>query len=178
MKLILLPLALFSSLVLSAQPKFAETKPRQNFYVELGGNGMAFNVVYESRLRRSADGAGIKIGAGGFSSSTENLFTVAVGPNWLLSRDNKNFFEVGFGATYLYYDDKWSYFSSYEEYPVDIVGLTVDHRNSVYGHLTLGYRRQPANGGITWGAAITPHFNQNGVWPLWVGLKFGYSFKR
>jgi hypothetical protein len=177
MKKNLFVLLLFAPLFLPAQPRFPEAKPRQNIYVELGGNGMAFNVVYESRLKAAADGAGFKIGAGGFSSSFENLFSVALGPNWLLSKDNKNFFEVGFGATYLHYDWKDGFFSG-DEYPIDVVGLTVDQRNSVYGHLALGYRRQPANGGITWGAAITPHFNQNGIWPLWVGFKFGYSFSR
>ena len=41
--------------------------------------------------------------------------------------------------------------------------------------MTLGYRRQPPTGGVTWGVAVTPQFNQNGFWPLWIGVKFGYS---
>lgn len=154
---------------------------RKNLYLELGGNGMAFNVMYESRFKPGTSGAGFKIGAGGFSTAYENLFTIPAGVNWLFTRDGKNYFEAGFGATFLHYDDKYNYYYSpggptYEEYPVDVVNLTVDSKNSVYGHLALGYRRQPTKGGIMYGIAITPHFNQNGVWPLWVGLKFGYSF--
>ena len=151
---------------------------RKNLYLELGGNGMAFNVVYESRFKPGATGAGFKIGAGGFSTDYEDLFSVPLGVNWLLSRDNKHFFEAGFGATFLHYNYDYGYWGGQpiDEYPTEVVALTIDSKNSVYGHLTMGYRRQPAQGGIMWGAAITPFFNQNGFWPLWVGLKFGYSF--
>jgi len=159
-----------------AQPRFSESKPRKNIYVEVGGNGLAFNVVYETRVNKSADGFGIKIGAGGYSSSYENIFSVPLSGNWLISKDNKNYFELGFGATFLHYDDKAGYFyPSYPEYPPDVIGLKINNRNSVYGHLALGYRHQPSKGGITWGVAITPHFNNNGFWPIWGGIKFGYS---
>lgn len=152
--------------------------PRKNLYLELGGNGMAFNVMYESRFKPGNSGAGFKVGLGGFSTDYEDLFTIPVGVNWLLSRDNKHFFEAGFGATFLHYNYDYGYWGGqpFDEYPTEVVALTIDSKNSVYGHMTLGYRRQPPKGGIMWGAAITPHFNQNGFWPLWVGLKFGYSF--
>jgi hypothetical protein len=161
--------------------KFPELRPRQNIYVELGGNGIAFNVMYETRLKKSADGIGIKAGLGGFSDGYEKVFTLPVGVNWLLTRDNKHFFEAGAGVTFLHYDavyDPWWPGGIYDPYPVDLGGLSVDKKNSVYGHLTLGYRRQPKNGGIMWGVALTPHFNENGFWPVWVGVKFGYSFAR
>ncbi|MFM8592720.1 MAG: hypothetical protein ACKOA3_07475 [Sphingomonadales bacterium] len=164
-----------------SESKFTERAPRQNVYVELGGNGIAFNVMYETRLHKRSDGIGIKAGLGGFSGSYEKVFTLPVGVNWLLTKDNKHFFEAGAGLTFLYYNDTydpWWPGGTYEVFPVDLAGLSVDKKNSVYGHMTLGYRRQPKNGGITWGAALTPHFNQNGFWPVWVGFKFGYSFAR
>lgn len=173
--------ALTTALAQNGQSKFPELRPRQNIYVELGGNGIAFNVMYETRLKKAADGIGIKAGLGGFSSSYEKVFTMPVGINWLLTKDNKHFFEAGAGLTFLHYDDSydpWWPGGIYEPYPVDLGGLTVDKKNSVYGHLTLGYRRQPKNGGIMWGVALTPHFNENGFWPVWVGVKFGYSFAR
>lgn len=167
-----------------AQPlpsKFPELKPRQNIYVELGGNGIAFNAMYESRFKKTTDGAGFKAGLGGFTSNYEKVFTVPLGMNWLLTKDNKHFFELGFGATFLHYEDSydWGWIGgSPNPYPVDVAGLTIDKMNSVFGHLTLGYRRQPSAGGIMWGVAVTPQFNQNGFWPLWFGFKFGYSFAR
>ena len=169
---------------LSAQPvpsKFPELKPRQNLYIELGGNGVAFNATYESRFRKSADGPGFKVGVGGFTGSFEKVFTLPVGANWLLTKDNKHFFELGVGATFLHYEDTYDWGwsgGSYQTFPVDVAGLTIDKMNSVFGHLTMGYRRQPSNGGIMWGVAATPQFNQNGFWPIWFGVKFGYSFAR
>lgn len=161
--------------------KFPEAAARQNIYVELGGNGIAFNAMYESRFHKSADGIGFKAGVGGFTSNYEKVFTLPVGVNWLLTKDNKHFFEMGAGATFLHYEDKfyWGWpGGTYDPYPVDVAGLTIDAKNSVFGHLTLGYRRQPAAGGIMWGVSVTPQFNQNGFWPIWFGLKFGYSFAR
>jgi hypothetical protein len=172
---------IMNGLYAQSSSKYQESVPRQNLYVELGGNGIAFNVMYESRLKKSSDGLGIKAGFGGFSGNSENLFTLPVGLNWLLTKDNKNFFEIGFGATFLHYDEKQSWYwpdESSDRYPVNVIGMTVDQKNSVFGHLTLGYRRQPSSGGLTWGVAVTPHFNQNGFWPLWIGLKFGYSISK
>lgn len=184
----ILTLFIISASLISAQlqaqhlpSKFPEAAARQNVYVELGGNGIAFNAMYESRFRKAADGAGLKVGIGGFTSNYEKVFTLPVGVNWLLTKDNKHFFEMGFGATFLHYEDTYDWGwpgGTYEPYPVDIVGLTIDAKNSVFGHLTLGYRRQPSTGGIMWGVAVTPQFNQNGFWPVWFGLKFGYSFSR
>ncbi|MFM7645545.1 MAG: hypothetical protein ACKO41_02415 [Sphingomonadales bacterium] len=165
----------------AVESKFSELTPRQNVYVELGGNGIAFNVMYERRLQKQSDGVGIKAGIGGFSGSYEKVFTVPVGVNWLLTKDNKHFFEAGVGATFLHYQDSYDYWcpgGNCNPFPVDVIGLSIENKNSLYGHLTLGYRRQPKNGGITWGAALTPHFNQNGFWPVWLGFKFGYSFAR
>lgn len=158
--------------------KYQETVPRKNVYVELGGNGIAFNVMYESRFNNAADGLGFKLGAGGFSGSSTKMVTLPVGLNWLLTKDNKNFFEMGFGATFLHYDelDYWYWPDGQgDQYPKEVVGLTVNQKNSIFGHMTLGYRRQPPTGGVTWGVAVTPQFNQNGFWPLWIGVKFGYS---
>jgi len=160
--------------------QFQEAAPRQNIYTELGGNGIAFNAMYETRLKKAADGIGFKVGLGGFTSAYEKLFTLPLGVNWLLTKDNKHFFEMGFGATFLHYDDKydWGGGGNYDPYPVDVAGLSIDAKNSVFGHMALGYRRQSENGGIMWGVAVTPHFNENGFWPVWFGVKFGYSFAR
>ncbi len=161
--------------------KYPESKPRQNVYVELGGNGLAFAGVYESRLKKTTDGIGVKFGLGGYTSDYDKVITVPVGLNWLLTKDNKHFFEMGLGATFLHFETKndyWSWPSSQDPYPVNIAGLTVTEKNSVVGNFTMGYRRQPANGGIMWGVSINPQVNNNGFWPVWFGVKFGYSFDR
>jgi hypothetical protein len=161
--------------------KFEELAPRNNVYVELGGNGIAFNVMYESRFNKSSDGLGFKAGIGGFSGSSTKMVTLPIGLNWLLTKDNKNFFEMGFGATFLHYDENYAWYwpdGSGNRYPTEVIGLTIDNKNSLFGHMTLGYRRQPPSGGITWGIAVTPQYNQNGFWPIWIGAKFGYSISK
>jgi len=183
-KVLLLVVCFFLSFTVCAQQsvtKFEELAPRKNVYVELGGNGIAFNVMYESRFNKSSNGIGYKLGIGGFSGSSTKMVTIPVGLNWLLSKDNKNFFEMGFGATFLHYDEYYDWYwpdGSGNRYPTEVVGLTIDKKNSLFGHMTLGYRRQPPTGGITWGVAVTPQYNQNGFWPIWIGLKFGYSISK
>ena len=82
----ILTLFIISASLISAQlqaqhlpSKFPEAAARQNVYVELGGNGIAFNAMYESRFRKAADGAGLKVGIGGFTSNYEKVFTLPVG---------------------------------------------------------------------------------------------------
>ena len=169
----------------------AETAPRKNLFVEVGGNGIAFNVVGETRFKPGAGGWGIKVGAGGYATSYEKLITVPVQLNYLASRNGRDFFEAGIGAGFLHYSDGWpntytntvmgpngQLINQTYTYKDEVVNLELDAKNSVYGNMTLGYRRQPRDGGIMWGVALTPHFNQNTFWPVWVGLKLGYSFKK
>lgn len=168
-----------------------ETAPRKNLFVEVGGNGIAFNVVGETRFKPGPGGWGIKLGAGGYATSYEKLITVPVQLNYLASRNGRDFFEAGIGAGFLHYDDGYNNSYSYttygpngqpilvtETYKDEVINLELNSKNSVYGNMTLGYRRQPRDGGIMWGVALTPHFNQNTFWPVWVGLKLGYSFKK
>jgi hypothetical protein len=173
-------LCFFSLSIFSSAQSTNETTARKNLFIEVGGNGMAFNVIGETRFKPGASGWGIKAGAGGFTTSYESLFTAPVQLNYLATKNGRDFVEVGVGATFLHYDDKYDYSYpgyTYSAYPTEVINLTINQKNSVYGNLTLGYRRQPANGGILWGIALTPHFNSNGFWPVWGGVKFGYSFR-
>lgn len=193
MKPLLLFVALFTSLYATAQTSnTTETTPRKNLFIEVGGNGIAFNVVGETRFKPGPGGWGVKLGAGGFSTPYgERLFTVPLQLNYLASRNGRDFFEAGLGAGFLHYTDGYDNTYTYqrlgpngqlitvtETYKDELINLELDKKNSVYGNMTLGYRRQPRDGGIMWGVALTPHFNQNGFWPVWVGLKLGYSFKK
>lgn len=178
-------LSFLSLSLFSAAQSATETTARKNLFIEVGGNGMVFSIAGETRFKPGADGWGIKLGAGGFTDSYEELLTVPAQVNYLATKNGRDFVEVGMGATFLHYDEKNDNFYSsypgqtyyYSVFPTELVNLTIKKPNSMYGTLTLGYRRQPANGGLLWGIALTPHFNGNGFWPLWGGIKFGYSFK-
>src|SRR4051794_30902153 len=133
----------------------------KSIYVELGGPGIAsFN--FDTRFSKSEKGLGGRIGIGGWKAEDEGVLTVPVGINYLLGKDNKNYFEIGAGFTYVHESD--NYFGE---------GSTFD---GSFGHLTFGYRLQPAKGGFTFRASIVPIFGQGDFIPYYAGISFGYKF--
>ena len=54
--------------------------------------------------------------------------------------------------------------------------LKVDGSPSLMGTMNFGYRSIPEDGGFTWRVNMTPIFNNNGFWPLFAGVGFGYAF--
>lgn len=146
---------------------------------------MPFSFNFDTRFKKGTNsGIGGRIGIGGFAIDDEHMVTVPLQLNWLFGKE-KNFFELGIGATYLNYRG----YEYYEDYICDANGcrpmgklyagdfiLPISNRNSVMGTLNFGYRRVPAGSGFMWKAAITPVFNDNGFWPLWAGIGVGYKF--
>jgi len=108
-------------------------------YVELGGPGFA-SVNFDTRFNKREDGLGGRIGIGGFSDGGIAIVTLPVELNYLLGKDNKNYFEIGGGFTYF---NGASVFD-------------VDNTSGAFGHLSFGYRLQPKNGGFLFRAAIVP----------------------
>lgn len=171
--------AFFSSLCGSAQTT------SKVVYVEAGGIGLPFSFSFDTRFKKGTNtGMGGRIGVGGFAIDDEKMLTIPVQLNWLFGKD-KNYFELGVGATFLHYEG----FEYYEDYRCDATGcypvgrvyagdfiLPISNVNSVMGTLNFGYRRIPVGSGFTWKAAVTPIFNNNGFWPLYAGIGIGYKF--
>ena len=132
----------------------------KSVYVELGGPGLA-SINYDTRFSKREDGIGGRAGIGYISSGDEHLLTVPVGLTYLLGKDEKNYFEVGGGVTYVNYSGFFSGDGAF---------------NSTFGHLTFGYRLQPKNGGFLFRAAIVPVFGEGGFIPYYAGVGFGYKF--
>lgn len=132
-------------------------------YAQIGGPGLA-SVNFDRRFANKEDGVGGRIGVGGFSISDGageriSIFTVPVGVNYLIGKDEKNYFEVGIGFTY-------------------ISGNVSSNANfnSSFGNITLGYRLAPGDGGFMFKAEITPVFGKGFFVPYFAGLGFGYKF--
>ncbi len=138
-------------------------KMGQSVFAEIGGPGLA-SINYDTRFTKQNGGIGGRIGIGGFSIDGASLLTVPMALNYLLSKDNRNFFELGAGFTYLHISDRNS--GSYND----------DTFDASFGHLNIGYRLQPADGGFQFRAAITPIFNSDGFVPYYASLSFGYKF--
>ncbi|MBL7737740.1 MAG: hypothetical protein JNK14_00870 [Chitinophagaceae bacterium] len=135
-------------------------QPAQSIYFELGGPGLA-SVNFDSRFSNKEDGVGGRIGIGGFSIDGTSALFIPVGINFILGKDNRNYFEFGGGVTPVIISD-------------DLIDG--DSFTGTFGHLLFGYRMQPANGGFTFRAFISPVFGSGGFIPYYGGVSFGYKF--
>lgn len=151
-KIILAVYFIFTLIVVNAQSR------AKSVFVELGGPGLA-SVNYDMRFAPKEDGLGFRVGLGGVSIDDESLLFIPLGLNYLLSKDKRNYFEIGAGATVVSG-------SSYED----------ETFSTTFGHLSFGYRLQPVNGGFTFRAAVVPIFNSEGFIPYYAGISFGYKF--
>lgn len=133
----------------------------KSVYFELGGPGLA-SVNFDTRFGPKEDGFGGRIGVGGFSIDGTSAIFVPIGVNYLLGKDNRNYFEVGGGVTPVFINDDF----------LD----DDDSFTGTFGHLVFGYRMQPAAGGFTFRAFICPVFGNGGFIPYYAGLSFGYKF--
>lgn len=187
----LLSLVLCSCLFIgnnAAAQSDSDSQPRskKNFYIEGGGNALAFSVNYDARFQKRTDGFGYRIGIGGFTSfggDGRSLLAVPVQINYLAGK-GAHFFEAGLGATYTT-DGFW------EDEPIQ-------KKTPVLGTITFGYRFQPVNSGLLLRVGMTPFFGTikeleynydpvTGVswstvkreplfWPLYGGVSVGYTF--
>lgn len=134
-------------------------------YAELGGPGLA-SANFDMRFAKKEDGFGFRVGIGGFSLSSGSdragILLIPVGLNYLIGKDQKNYFEVGAGFTYLSASATDSFDS--------------ETFSTSFGNITVGYRLAPAKGGFFFKAQITPVFGKGFFIPYYGGIGFGYKF--
>lgn len=132
----------------------------KSFYAELGGPGLA-SVNFDTRFNKKEDGFGGRIGIGGLSINHSGVVLFPVGLNYLMSKDQKNYFELGAGYT-----------------PIIGTGDLNDDDafSSSFGSLWIGYRLQPLKGGFTFRAGMCPVFGNGFFVPYYFGVSFGYKF--
>jgi len=87
---------------------------------------------------------------------------VPIGLNYLISKDERNYFEVGAGVTIVSITERYNNES--------------DNFSTTFGHAYFGYCLQPKNGGFIFRAGITPIFRGNFFFPYWAGISLGYKF--
>lgn len=147
--------------ILSCSVTFAQmnTKPAKVVYAEAGGPGL-LSLNYDMRLSNSQDGFGFRAGFGGWSIKDSRLLLVPVGVNYLSTRNNRDYFEAGAGTTIV---------SNSE-------GSGEGPFKSSFGFLSVGYRKQPAEGGYLFRASLVPVFGKGFFWPYYAGVSFGYAF--
>jgi hypothetical protein len=141
------------------------TAPAKAFFFELGGPGVA-SLNYDMRFTKSESGIGGRVGIGGFSiggsGDRQTVVFIPLGINYITSKDGKNYLEVGGGVTPVILNDN--------------TAGTSDNLTTTFGHLDIGYRLQPRDGGFFFRAAINPIFGKGFFWPYYGGVAFGYKF--
>jgi hypothetical protein len=152
-----LKFAIAALMVFVSVNSFAQTGAK-SMYVELGGPGLA-SINFDTRFSGKEGGFGGRIGVGGFSVGGAGLTFIPIGINYLLSKDNRNYFELGGGVT-----------------PVIGSGDAGDNFSATFGHVLFGYRMQPQNGGFLFRAFVSPVFGSWGFFPYYGGVSFGYKF--
>jgi hypothetical protein len=134
-------------------------------FVELGGAGLA-SVNYDMRFTKKESGIGGRVGIGGFSlGSKDNRATaifIPVGLNYIVGKDERHYFELGGGITSVILSD-------------NITGGSQKFK-STFGHIDIGFRLQPKEGGFFFRAVVTPIFSKDFFWPYYGGVSFGYKF--
>lgn len=150
---------LAAALVIGTAAANAQTAAK-SIYFEVGGPSLAsFN--FDSRFGKGETGLGGRIGLGGYSIDGEGAVFTPVGLNYLLGGNDK-FFELGVGVT-------------------PVIGASGDQPegepfSATFGHVLFGYRKQPAKGGFSFRAFVSPAFGRGFFIPYYGGLSFGYSF--
>lgn len=159
--------------------------PTQSVFVEFGGPAFIYSFNYDFRFdKEKLQSWGMRVGAGGYATSnsygngsnSDALLTIPFQVTRLFG-SKRHFFEVGGGATFIYARST-SFSGSNQNVSNDFdFILNSGETPSFMGTLNLGYRKIPENGGFTFRANLTPIFNQNGFWPIWAGVGFGYAFR-
>jgi hypothetical protein len=182
----IISIAVFSVFLFSTQVFAQYSPPTQSVFVEFGGPGLVYSFNYDFRFDKDRlDSWGMRVGAGGYSridtwsggKDGNSLLTVPVQVTKLFGR-SVHYFEVGGGATFIHYRNSysgWGNSGSQVRKDFDFI-LNSGDTPALMGTLNFGYRKIPVNGGFTFRANLIPIFNQNGFWPLWAGVGFGYAF--
>ncbi len=120
---------------------------RNSLYAELLGNGLLYSCNYERLITESF---GVRIGASFFEPENVPIVTFPLMANYLVGSGSSKL-ELGLGICVLLMPENvsLSFMSAVDE---KLKG------NSVLGTATVGYRYQPADGGLVFRAGVTPFF--------------------
>lgn len=142
--------------------KIVTDRPPQAVYFGIGGSGPIFSVNYDRRFAKKLNGLGFTAGLGFFGQTGASIFSIPASINYLFGPKN-HFLELAAGATFL-------------TASLDAFDTNNNDTESVFiGHVNLGYRYQPANGGFFARTGVSPLFAAGGyVTSYYLGL--GYSF--
>ncbi|MBS1522748.1 MAG: hypothetical protein JST50_17245 [Bacteroidetes bacterium] len=136
----------------------------KNYYLQIGGAGLAISANYDARFNAERNGFGYTIGIGGFSSEGNSVITIPFQINYLIG-EHSSMLQVGGGATFLHSTGNntgktWSF----------------DRITGFVATGSFGYRYQPEQKGISFKVEFVPILYDEGIIPAG-GISIGYTFK-
>jgi hypothetical protein len=146
---------------------------RNSVYVEIIGSGLVWSINYDNlvsnhvALRAGVGYLGLGTSSSGtnYQSVTASILTIPLTASYLFSSDgpplSSHKFELGAGLTLVSISGS---FSSFSTSGFGLIGTAI-----------LGYRYQPADGGVLFRADVTPWFG-SGAFLIAGGLSIGYTF--
>jgi hypothetical protein len=145
-------------------PKIVTDRAPQAVYFQIGGSGPILSANYDRRFAKRLNGFGFAAGIGFFADSEESVFSIPVSLNYLIGRKT-HFIELAAGTTFINdtYEDWWS-----------STGENITETYFIH-HVNVGYRHQPATGGLFLRGGFSPLFDQ-GDFVISFYLGFGYNF--
>jgi hypothetical protein len=155
--IISLSLSLFT-----ASTTFSQGHPN-NIYIEAFGSGGYYSINYDRMFTANMGG---RIGYGYVSFPKLFIFPemtlslIPVSFNYFIGEGNSKL-ELGAGITFIHGDVDW----------FGIKGAG----SFIFPNLNIGYRYQPAEGGLLFRIGFTPFFTRKGFQP-WGGISIGSAF--
>jgi hypothetical protein len=143
----------------------------KSVFLEVGGNGGAFSVNFDSRLSDSEKGLGYRAGVGFippsyvYVESRPTTWTIPVGVNYLFGR-RRHYLETGLGLTPYFFNGTVS----------DVMGIQKNDKG--IGMLLIpsaGYRYAPPGKAFQGRLFVSPLIGSGGADFYW-GLSGGYKF--
>ena len=142
-----------------------ESRPQNTFFVELGGQGLAFTVNGDFRFSGTMNNMGVRVGIGYIDIAKESITTIPLGLNYIMGKNGK-YFELGIGATFI---------------SGDIFNSKNQNGLFTLGTMFFGYRSQPLDGGFNFRAGLTAIFRtaeeDSFFIPYYPGVSLGYTFE-
>ena len=136
-------------------------RPPQALYAELYGRGLIYSLNYDRRFSKKLTGLGFSAGFGALAIEGEGFIAIPLSINYLAGNKGR-YFEAGAGVTF-----------------ANAGSIGFNDLSSgdgvVLATATLGYRRQPVNGGLNFRAGLN-FIAGGGVFIPYPYVGLGYNF--
>lgn len=152
-------------LVLFLVISFESNAQLQSISLEGLGSGPMYSLQYESRFGDRTKGHGYRVGLSGIFYDNQWFASIPLGYNFLFTRNERQFVELGVGLT-IYGTTKGFAYGVFK------------NEGNAFGNLQVGYRSTIKDTNFYWRAVWSPILSDSYNRWLYGGVSFGYQWIR